>query len=50
LRAAAAEVEQRLPFRQEVTAVELWSGPPPTSGAGRWRPVRAYPLGPTLAA
>ena len=47
LQSAAAEVDQRLPFRQEVTAVELWSGPPPTTGAGRWRLVRAYPLGPT---
>ena len=45
LRAAAAEVEQRLPFRQEVTAVELWSGPPPTSRAGQWRLVQVYPLG-----
>jgi hypothetical protein len=46
LRAAAAAVDHRLPFRQEVTAVELWSGPPPTTGVGRWRLVRAYPLGP----
>ena len=49
LRAAAAEVEHRLPFRQEVTAAELWSGPPPASRAGRWRLVRAYPLGSTVA-
>ncbi|MFL6080598.1 MAG: 2'-5' RNA ligase family protein [Ornithinibacter sp.] len=45
LQAAAAEVDQRLPFRQEVTAVELWSGPPPTTRHGRWCRVRAYPLG-----
>ncbi len=49
LRSAAAEVDRRLPFRQEVTSVELWSGPPPTMGIGRWRHVRAYPLGPPLA-
>jgi 2'-5' RNA ligase superfamily protein len=46
LRAAAAAVDRDLPFAQEVTAVELWSGPPPVTAAGRWRPVRAYPLGP----
>ncbi len=46
---AAAEVEGHLPFRQEVTAVELWSGPPPATGAGRWRLVRTYPLGRTVA-
>ena len=34
----------QLPFTQVVTEVELWSGPPPGSGHGRWRLVRAYPL------
>lgn len=44
LRAAAAEVDARLPFRQPVTAVELWAGPSPVTGHGRWRRVRSYPL------
>jgi hypothetical protein len=45
LRAAEDAVRARLPFTQPVTEVELWSGPPPVSGRGRWRLVRAYPLG-----
>jgi hypothetical protein len=45
LREAAAAVDARLPFRQPVTAAELWAGPPPATGQGRWRRVRAYPLG-----
>jgi 2'-5' RNA ligase len=45
LRAAALAVSARLPFVQHVTQVELWSGPPPGSGRGGWRLVRAYPLG-----
>ena len=44
LRSAAAAVDAGLPFRQPVTAVELWAGPPPATGRGRWRRVRAYPL------
>ena len=49
LRAAADAVGARLPFVQHVDQVELWSGPPPVSGHGRWRLVRAYPLGRTAA-
>lgn len=49
LQEAAVAVGERLPFRQEVTAVELWSGPPPLTAAGRWRLVRAYRLGPASA-
>jgi hypothetical protein len=45
LRAAEGAVRARLPFTQAVTEVELWTGPPPASGRGRWRLVRAYPLG-----
>ena len=45
LRAAADAVSARLPFVQHVDRVELWSGPAPMSGHGRWRLVRAYPLG-----
>lgn len=45
LRAAESDVRARLPFSQEVTEVELWAGPPPASGRGSWRLVRAYPLG-----
>jgi hypothetical protein len=45
LRDAEAAVRTHLPFAQAVTEVELWSGPPPGSGRGRWRLVRAYPLG-----
>lgn len=45
LRSAAAAVDARLPFRQPVTAVELWAGPPPATRQGRWRRVRFYPLG-----
>ena len=45
LRAAEDAVSARLPFVQRVDAVELWSGPPPASSSGRWRLVRAYPLG-----
>lgn len=45
LREAEAAVEACLPFRQTVSRVELWSGPSPVSGRGRWRLVRGYPLG-----
>ena len=49
LRAAEDAVSARLPFVQRVDEVELWSGPPPVSAHGRWRLVRAYPLGRTAA-
>lgn len=49
LRAAEDAVSARLPFVQHVDEVELWSGPPPVSAHGRWRLVRAYPLGRTAA-
>ena len=45
LRDAEDAVRARLPFTQAVAQVELWSGPRPASGRGRWRLVRAYPLG-----
>jgi hypothetical protein len=45
LRTAEDAVRAHLPFTQVVTEVELWSGPPPVSRRGRWRVVRAYPLG-----
>ena len=45
LRAAEEAVRAALPFTQVVTQVELWTGPPPRSGRGGWRRVRAYPLG-----
>jgi len=45
LRAAEDAVRDHLPFTQVVTQVELWSGPSPGLGRGRWRLVRAYPLG-----
>jgi 2'-5' RNA ligase len=44
LRAAEEVVRVHLPFHQPVTEVELWSGLPPTTGQGRWRLVRSYPL------
>ena len=45
LRAAERRVRARLPFTQVVTEVELWAGPPPESGRGRWKRLRSYPLG-----
>lgn len=46
LAAVEREVRQHLPLRQRVEAVELWQGPPPRSGRGRWSLVTAFPLGP----
>ena len=34
-----------LPVGQHVTAVELWAGPPPVDGRGRWRRVETFALG-----
>jgi 2'-5' RNA ligase len=34
-----------LPIRQRVDVVELWQGPPPASGHGRWRSIHRFPLG-----
>lgn len=46
LRAAERVVTDRLPFRQVVDHVELWSGPAlATAPPGRWRRLRDYPLG-----
>jgi 2'-5' RNA ligase len=48
-RAELAAVEERLaphlPLQQRVSAVELWEGPPPASGHGRWHSVHRFPLG-----
>jgi 2'-5' RNA ligase len=45
LRTAEEEVRSRLPFTQVVSEVELWAGPPLSSGRGPWRRVRSYGLG-----
>ena len=46
LRAAESAVLDRLPFRQEVDHVELWSGPAlATAPAESWRRLRDYSLG-----
>lgn len=46
LRSAEQEVLPRLPFRQRVDHVELWSGPDLAGGrGGPWRRVRDYALG-----
>ncbi|WP_377639138.1 2'-5' RNA ligase family protein [Oryzobacter terrae] len=44
LRAAEREVGPLLPVRQPVECVDLWSGPAPESGVGRWQRVRRYPF------
>lgn len=46
LRAAERDDLTKLPFSQKVTTVELWSGPPLSSGIGRWVRARSYRLGP----
>lgn len=45
LRAAEQGVLPHLPLTQEVTALELWSGPPLLSEEPGWRRVASYPLG-----
>ena len=47
LAAAEREVLELLPVRQLVSHIELWRGPPPAEGLGRWTCVTAFPLGPT---
>ncbi|MGV1009578.1 MAG: 2'-5' RNA ligase family protein [Dermatophilaceae bacterium] len=46
LREAARGVRPALPVRQHVADVQLWTGPAPGSGHGRWHRVRSYPLAP----
>lgn len=41
---AAEEVSGQLPIRQPVGSIELWAGPDPRAGVGRWAQVESYPL------
>ncbi len=50
LRAAAAAVDEGLPFRQEVTAVELWAGPPPATRLRSLAPGARLPAGDAVTA
>ena len=50
LRAAERDVLEMLPVTQLVSDIELWHGPPPAHGLGRWTRVRTFPLGPGTSA
>jgi hypothetical protein len=47
LTAAERDLLEFLPVKQLVNRVELWRGPPPATGLGRWTHVKTFHLGRT---